>query len=851
MLLAAIFACNKDGPPACPDCGKDGTGHTGPAVDLSAPVPAGEARAGRLVDDGPTFGGISAEAQVGDVMLVNHAVRFVIQDARPGSWYVVEGGGVIDADVVRPAGVPGRDAIEEWTTLFGLGRVSTPERLEVVSDGLDGGDAVVRMVGYDGPMGLVEGALEAPGFLADLHLEVVTEYRLRPDSHLLEVTTTATATTADATFAPGDIVLGADEILDPFVPGVGFAQDDQRPRLWSGYASERNDVAYVLAAGPGETLSVTGYSLLTELASMLVGFQASETLPAESTRTVVRYWGVAADLATLSTEVLERHGVDTAEVSGQVTAPDGPVAGARVVVDVDGEPYTVAVTQADGSFVARVPPGTHTWQVDGRGPGRFTDLPAGAAPISPYASAPAAELALSALASGAPELPASHGRGVSAPGSLELGEPGKLVVRALDGLPFAVRVGFVAADPPTDEARVQRRPDGLAAAGWARDGEVELLVEPGRYAVVVHRGPRFEAYEGVVDVVAGQEARVDAGLLRVLAPEGWVLGDPHEHASPSPDGGIPMEDRLVLAAAHGLQVHFGTDHDHLADYRPLLAPLGLDGLLRSVVADEVSPPLRGHFNIYPVDPSVGAPNNGAWEWWVDIPETTDAMMTTLRRRHGEGFVLQSNHPLDSGMGSSSGWSPGHVGDADYWSDQIQAMEVMNDGEVADYLDIWEDIVLRGGRVTPVAVSDAHSYFDGKFGFSATWVHVDGAVTDQKLAAAIKAGAVLPTNGPFVTSSVLPGTTVDAGAVVTLTATGASYARVDRIRWFEDGVEVEVVPAATASRTLSPARDALVYAIVEGDTPMAPVSGLTPWALVGPWRVDVDGDGWEPPLPPLR
>ena len=65
-------------------------------------------------------------------------------------------------------------------------------------------------------------------------------------------------------------------------------------------------------------------------------------------------------------------------------------------------------------------------------------------------------------------------------------------------------------------------------------------------------------------------------LPKAFEHPGWVLGDPHSHGSPSSDGALPMEDRLIVHAGVGLQVHFGTDHDHLADYRPLLAPLGLD-----------------------------------------------------------------------------------------------------------------------------------------------------------------------------------------------------------------------------------------------------------------------------------
>jgi len=39
-------------------------------------------------------------------------------------------------------------------------------------------------------------------------------------------------------------------------------------------------------------------------------------------------------------------------------------------------------------------------------------------------------------------------------------------------------------------------------------------------------------------------------------------------------------------------------------------------------------------------------------------------------------------------------------------------------------------------------------------------------------------------------------------------------------------------------------------IARGSEPMAPMFTNTPWAMTAPWRVDLAGDGWEPPLPPL-
>lgn len=56
-----------------------------------------------------------------------------------------------------------------------------------------------------------------------------------------------------------------------------------------------------------------------------------------------------------------------------------------------------------------------------------------------------------------------------------------------------------------------------------------------------------------------------------------------------------------------------------------------------------------------------------------------------------------------------------------------------------------------------------------------------------------------------------------------------------------------VPAAF---DLDPDADAVYVVVAAGDTPMSPIWSKTPWAVSGAIRVDVGGDGWTPPKPPL-
>ena len=56
---------------------------------------------------------------------------------------------------------------------------------------------------------------------------------------------------------------------------------------------------------------------------------------------------------------------------------------------------------------------------------------------------------------------------------------------------------------------------------------------------------------------------------------------------------------------------------------------------------------------------------------------------------------------------------------------------------------------------------------------------------------------------------------------------------------------------TISWTLNPDQDAFYTVVARGSTSMSPVyEGLTPFATTAAIFVDIDGDGWTPPLPSL-
>ena len=734
--------------------------------------------------------------------------------------------------------------------MFGLGRISRATSVEVVDSGWRSGEAVVRVTAVESPLTLFTGAVESPNLVPDLGLTVVTDYILRPDTPLLEVRSTVTIGAEEAEFAPGDVLQGGLETVHPWDPVVGLGAPGEDDRRFTGYLGEANEGAWAMIPEPGKTAPAgPDGQLLASVGDLIAMFEEPVNKPAGAELTYVRYYAVGRDMAEITDAIAVLDGVATRTESGTVTSGGEPVGGARVHVYVDEALYTVAFTDSEGAWQAEVPEGaTVRVRASGQLDGVQQDLPEGWGRWGPYSAG-------NDRVAGSTPVLAAEGYGLASLESpLELPEPAWLTVRAADGAPFEVRVLGDAGE--RDSALFPNPPDGTLALGWARDGEVRMAVPAGSLTVQAHRGLRFERDTQEIELAPGEERTLDVTLQEAIAVDGWVVSDPHSHSAGSPDGLISMEARLIGTAARGIELHVGTDHDNIADYRPLVDALGLGPYLRSIVAEEVSPPTRGHMNIWPLTPDLELPNNGAIRWWSDIPDDTEELVSRYAALGGgERVFVQSNHPTDGGVASSARWSPGRIRSRDKWTENLDLIEVNNGGAVADYSRVYLDLVSRGYEVAPVGVSDAHDYTSGGLGLNVTFLGTGtdlAGATDDAVRQALAAGRTVASRGVFLELSEDPGSTVTGGGTLTVTAHSASWARVDRIVLYVNGERGEVVPGSSATFQLQPAEDAVYNVVAEGDTAMGgPYGSQTPWAMTSGVFVDVGGDGWTAPKPPLE
>lgn len=808
----------------------------------SPPAPvADRAHASVISDASQLIGGPKASGQVGDFLIANTHVRFIVAAAgRSRAWFPT-GGLVLDADRARAAGDPGDDRLQELATRLGAMRLLYADSVEIAHDGSDGQPAVIRVTGHDIAVPILQSTVPAPAS----NVTAVTEYRLAPYSDSLEIVTTVTATSAEQVLVGDVFELG--DFVTLFLPGYGtdrstFAQASA-VRYMAAFGGK---VSYGYVAPGRKIQPLIPQNEIFAVATDHLRFDGG------GSQSYTRFFTVGDnDAAALLPEIVRREGGDPsklASITGTITeqSTNAPIAGATIAIANGQSPYTIALSDASGNYVAPVERASYLLQI--AAPGR---------------------MAVSANAD------VSGGQAQTASAQLSPNGRFALDVRDALGAPSPARVQLFAKDG--------------SGAGYylSADGKGGGSLPPGDYTAVVSRGYEWEAASVPFTIATGMTTTVPATIARVVDTSGWVAIDSHTHTAISVDSGLDPHERVAQALADGVELVITTDHDVLFDLSPTISEMMLAGGFATAVGCEVSP-VPGHINGYPVSGGPAADTDGYWpvKWWSETPAHEYIMdlypsdiFTALRSKLG-AMVVQINHPR-SGQGvfnwvgydrtkGLAAMDPAQL-DANW-----DVMEVCNAGcdatpgseDDQSLLDYYS-FLNQGLRKGAVGVSDAH-VSSQLLGRARTMVEVgddDPRTLDtNEVWTSLRAGRAVVMDGAFVTITLAD----DAGAAIEpgglAKATGASltlhvkvqapsWIPTDHIRVIVNGAEISTIdlpPPATpppavrydADVTIPAPQtgDAWVLAIVDGDKPMAPVIGSPPRSITNPIYIDRNGDG---------
>lgn len=815
--------------------------------NLSDLLGSGEVRAGIITAEDELIGGPRARGEIGDFKIYNSQIEVIIRSTDlPGIGWTTYSGNIIDADRARPKNDEGKDSLWAHEQVAGILRGFFAKGVEIAQSGHDG-QAIIRVIGKDGGIHIVDGVVPLP----DAQLDFVTEYILLPDTDYLKIKTTLiNKKSKDRNVLIADIGLWADETRI-FSPRAGFetGEFDLFAGLrWIGGVNNLGlPVSYALATADPDKNFYAPY-IDKEIIPMVDGFL---DLPANDEASYERLFIVGNGDTSLFNSTLNDYDEsdDFVVLEGQVVFPAGSdLEGVEVVV-TDQRPagsnhVGVLWPDANGEFTLEVPKGVYTLVASAEG--RLDSAPV------------VVDLSTKTKATV----------------TVQIGEPGFFSYTIVDQNddPLPGKIFFQPGHNATSDAYISRRV-------WSVTGQGTERVTPGDYTVTASHGMEYEIYSENITIQAGDTASFDAQIGHVVDTSGHMTGDFHIHTQFSMDSEVIAQTRIKELASAGIEMPVITDHDYQSDYSVYVEELGIENLIRPVVGTEVSP-YYGHFNSWPMTKPDYAPDY----YGVPMVEYDEDQVIVKKYEHPDMWdiarndfgaqVIQINHPRSS----SSGWfnyvnyDPS-VGVGSVWQwrwrDDFDAIEVFNSGANHEgSLDDWFSFLDQGLNYTLTGNSDSHT-ITSELGNPR---NVFAMPTDDPVAAdpmdmvdAILNHENQVSNGPFIQFSISgesiggsvslsPGSDVD----IQIRVQAPLWVEMDYLRVYSNNMtivtEIALSSTGTVVRyddtvTLTPASDAY-YVVEAGHTSatLGPViRGERVFGMTNPIWVDIDGSGtFNPP-----
>lgn len=789
------------------------------------PVPSAIARV--VEDANDLLWGPAATGAIGDFMLENGAIVAVITRDVATSGFACSAGNLADL-----APLPdGEDQINEMFLYLNdeFPRQARYDEIEIHKKGGRKRPAIVRAKGVD---------------TSDPKIQVVTDYVLKPGVHWLTVETrfTNTGTRTIEGYTIGDAVQwGRTEHM---APGHGFDLPGRRVKIdW--ICGIGKDTSYALVPDGQLEFDTPNGSMWSDPMGAVVD------LPPKKTVSYVRHLVVGrGDTASLAPAIAKLRGDETGKITGRVTSGTEPVRDAMVrILDQRGRLAGLARVDRTGWYAIDLAPGRYSARADA--PGR----------VSVHTSS----TALIAVAAGNTQNK-----------NFQMGAQGILAwrIQADDGRAPPLKIAVIGREGTrTPHFGPSFRADGAENYVLSPRGVGEQPISPGRYRVVVSRGVEWELVEKEVEIGAGRRSEVTGRLVRSVKTPGLISVDLHQHASPSFDSGVSLEDRALSNAAEGVEVLAATEHNALVDYRSVVATAGLGRVVYPIVGVEATTHSVGHFNALPLELQADKPRGGMVDPEGWSPEEIFRYVRDLAFDDIPPF-LQANHPRSrkTGYFAVMGLKNG-VAKNDGFSLDFDGIEVVTLGrrkETDAAMEDWFEFLRRGHRFVATGTSDSHTISIRPVGWPRTFVCVENDAPPRldlaAFTAALRRGCATISAGPVVTIQGGGGNMgdlvrADDGQLdVDVEVQAASWIGADRLVLFVDGRKSVEIPLRgrepvrhKGTHRVSCKSDCFVVAMVDSKEPLTPVIARRPdmdprpIALTNPIFLDVDGDGrFAPP-----
>lgn len=404
-------------------------------------------------------------------------------------------------------------------------------------------------------------------------------------------------------------------------------------------------------------------------------------------------------------------------------------------------------------------------------------------------------------------------------------------------------------------------------------GSGSLKVPAGEWQVTATRGWHFDYHQETITVAAGESLELTYTFEEELPLEGLASGEFHQHASPSLDSEMAVEERVASNLAAAVDFMAPSDHDIIYPYQQLIDKMGVgDRISAPVTGMEVSP-LFTHLGAYgiPYDAYAGAggavriPREDEPNQWR-VPEVPE-LIANVRESGAEW--IQINHPRASqGYFDHVEYSPDRaIEDLDpiAFSTDFDSVEIFNSPKYfcRNFQD-WQGLLNQGLRPTAIGNSDTHRHGvppGYPRNYLATLSPNPANVTSAEIIDSIREGSITVGAGAVLDFMTPPNSgdqvSHDGGDfVVNVRIRTPSYTRIDRLLAIVNGdLALEITIDSETSDLVDfqgevripIAVDAHLTLMALGDESLSVIRpGAPVLAFSNPIYIDVDDDGMALP-----
>ena len=568
-------------------------------------------------------------------------------------------------------------------------------------------------------------------------------------------------------------------------------------------------------------------------------------------------------------------------VSGSVDQP-----GARLLISrLDGAPITTLVTDAQGNYSVKLPPGLDAIKLEIKT--QWQSLPAKIVAID------SSDVVVEKITT-------------TKPSRIELSstEPVRLVFKGVNGTPNPVFNNDLIEFSMSDVLVGSNLAVNYVSLSGQENTVQSLAITAGNYEVYATRGLEYGVTKTKISINEGETVSLITNEpAREVNSDGWLSSDFHVHSAPSFDTKISVRQRLKSFVAQGGDVMISSEHNIIYDYENDMTAEKLGDYMAVVAGTELTSLTRtpkmpfsyGHANVFPMEFKETRYSGGL----IKHEGNRIRELIEMFGSDSEQVILQMNHARKAAVKDDDSYYLDHLvhgnsydPDLPLISDNnksliekdpktglrdidIDLIEVANGSFLGSFFtnyevlrQDWFSFLQQGEIIFASANSDSHGNVE-LVAMPRNYVYVG----DDNLAnfnrdsfiSAISDGQMFGSSGPLITVSEQIGDIKVAQAIgvsrmlsgsdvnLQVKVAAASWVPIDTIKIYVNGVLEEtrsVVANSEQGFEFNFSHDSFVVFEVTGQADalyslIAPT--LKPMAFTNPVFIDADNDGqWNAP-----